>query len=409
MHRFVKRVSQKISKLSQPQLERLFKIINEENENFNSVFDSLSIGLVIVDKKFRIMQWNKASERYLPLRIRPEDSKSGMQPFWELIEDEEISNFIKKCCCHEITNVCDEFTLATSSGSVRFITVSLVPLVRHFDAVGTVISVSDNTEKRNQEVLLHRMESLASLTNLAASVAHEIKNPLGAISIHIQLIQKALKKARENGNLLPDKKFVENYLDVVNEEIGNLNKIVVDFLFAVRPVSANLELVDPNKLLERFAEFFKPEFEQDGIDLNVELCTDCPRLLVDSKLFRDVITNLVQNSIAAIKEKVDSQELCKDNYKGKFSICSKIKDDKYILFLSDNGIGMTEQTVSHIFEPYYTTKPNGTGLGMTMVYKIIKEFSGEISVSSERGKGSRFIITLPVPQTDTLLLANQKS
>jgi len=279
-----------------------------------------------------------------------------------------------------------------------------VPLVRQHNAEGTVITVSDNTEKRNQDVLLHRMESLASLTNLAASVAHEIKNPLGAISIHIQLIQKALKKAREDNGILPDKKFVEKYLDVVNEEIDNLNKIVVDFLFAVRPISANMELLQPDKLLMQFAQFFKPEFEQNNIDLKVELCEDCPRLMIDDKLFRDVITNIVQNSIAAIKERIAADEYNAKNYKGCFSIKTEVKNDKYKIQLCDNGIGMTEKTVSHIFEPYYTTKPNGTGLGMTMVYKIIKEFSGEISVDSSRGKGSVFTITLPVPQTDTLLL-----
>ena len=408
MHEFVKRVSQKVSKLSSSQVEELFKAISDENERYSSVFESLSIGLVIVDKSFHVRLCNKAAERYVPLKIRPDDSKFEDLAYWEMIEDEDISSFINKCFTLDRTNVCSEFTLSTSGGSARFITVTLVPLVRHYNAEGTIITIADNTEKRNQDVLLHRMESLASLTNLAASVAHEIKNPLGAISIHIQLIQKALKKARENDGLLPDEKFVEKYLDVVNEEIDNLNKIVVDFLFAVRPISANMELLEPDKLLVQFVQFFKPEFDHDDIELTVNLCEECPRLLIDNKLFRDVVTNIVQNSIAAIKERIAADEYNSSDYKGSFAIESTVKNDKYVLSLSDNGIGMSEKTVSHIFEPYYTTKPNGTGLGMTMVYKIIKEFNGEISVNSTRGKGSTFIITLPVPQTDTLLLSHSK-
>lgn len=406
MHEFVKRVSQKVSKLSPSQVEQLFKTISDENERYSSVFESLSIGLVIVDKSFHLILCNKAAERYVPLKIRPDDSKTENLPFWQMIEDEDIAAFIQKCCVQDLTNVCSEFTVPTSGGSVRFITVTLVPLVRRFNAEGTIITIADNTEKRNQDVLLHRMESLASLTNLAASVAHEIKNPLGAISIHIQLIQKALKKAREKDGILPDEKFVEKYLDVVNEEIDNLNKIVVDFLFAVRPISANLELLSPDKLLLQFAQFFKPEFEQNNIELVLDLCKACPRILIDNKLFRDVITNIVQNSIAAIKERISADESNSNSFKGRFAITSTVKNDRYVVTLSDNGIGMTEKTVSHIFEPYYTTKPNGTGLGMTMVYKIIKEFRGEITVNSTRGKGSSFIITLPVPQTDTLLLSH---
>lgn len=409
MHGFVKRVSQKVSKLSPDQIEQLFTSINDENETFSSILESLATGLLIVSKTFCVVQSNKAAERYLPFKIRPEEEKTDTTPIWELIDDEDIADFLHTSYANDRTNVCAEFTVATSSGSARFITITLLPLIKQYSAAGTIISIVDITEKRSQEVLLHRMENLASLTSLAASVAHEIKNPLGAISIHIQLIQKALKKARSENAVLPEEKFVENHLDVVNEEIDNLNKIVVDFLFAVRPITANLELQDPNKLIQRFTEIFKAEFEHENIIMTAELSSEPVRLMIDEKLFRDVINNIVQNSIAAIKEKLsDTDAASASGYKGTFTIKSHIKNDKYILIMSDNGIGMSEKTVSHIFEPYYTTKPNGTGLGMTMVYKIIKEFSGDIAVSSSRGKGSCFTITLPVPQTKTCLLPHDK-
>ena len=268
---------------------------------------------------------------------------------------------------------------------------------------GNIIVVRDITEKRNQEILLHRMESLASLTNLAASVAHEIKNPLGAISIHIQLLQKAIAKARDNEDKLPDKKFVENYIDVVNEEIANLNKIVVDFLFAVRPVSANLELLHPNAIVEKLIDFLKPEYEKENVKLNVALCPEDTQLLLDEKLFREVIVNLSQNAIHAVNEKNNSEQ---DKI---IEITSVIRDDKYVLSITDNGCGIPEDKLNKIFEPYYTTKATGTGLGLTTVYKIVKEFSGDISVKSIAGEGTSFIISIPVPQLNKKLLAYNES
>ena len=245
------------------------------------------------------------------------------------------------------------------------------------------------------------METLAGLTNVAASVAHEIKNPLGAISIHIQLMQKALKKKRDGDGLLPPAKYAEDYLDVITQEIERLNKIVVDFLMAVRPISANLELVSANKILSEFISFFMPEFKEKNITLESSLCPCEVRVLVDSKLFREVIVNLSQNAIFAISKKFDDDE---SRIKGKITIKTKTENDRFILTFSDDGIGMSEETASRVFEPYFTTKSNGTGLGMAMSYKIIKEFSGDISVNSSLGFGTTFTITLPIPQTDKKLI-----
>ena len=244
------------------------------------------------------------------------------------------------------------------------------------------------------------MDSLQSLTNLAASVAHEIKNPLGAISIHIQLLQKAVKKCRSGDGNLPDEKFMEKYLEVVNEEIDNLNRIVMDFLFAVRPVKSQLILSNPDDVIGKTVEFFRPELEDNKISLDVELCKET-RLLIDEKLLREVIVNLIQNAKAAVLSRVDEDG-------ARVVVKSFVKQDNYILTVADNGCGMDNDTCDHVFEPYYTTKSNGTGLGLTTVYKIIKEFRGEISVTSELKRGTVFTVSLPVPQKSTMLLEGGK-
>ena len=400
MQEFSKRVSQKVAKLSDSQIKLLLDEMAEKGEMMDSIFQSIPTGILIVsnsDSNFRVLLANKAAERLLPFSLNPEDSSCGSLPVWEIVSDTEISNFFKSTFESKKTNISNEFTVQSAGGSVRFIDVSVSPFARKSELVGSIVRVEDVTEKRNQEILLHRMEAMAGLTNIAASVAHEIKNPLGAISIHIQLIQKAVRKKREGDGLLPDPKFVENYLDVVNSEIDRLNKIVVDFLMAVRPLSVELELVNPNSLLEAFVEFFKPEFTEKNVDIESDFCRNCPRVLMDAKLFREVIVNLSQNSLAAIKTRFDGVG-------GKISIRTEVSDGKFRLRFSDNGSGMDSKVASRVFEPYFTTKANGTGLGMAMSYKIIKEFSGDIEVKSELGGGTEFTVTLPVPQLDKRLL-----
>ena len=405
MKDFSRRVSQKIDKLSSDQILKLVEDCYSKAGILDSIFQSLPTGLLIVDENFCLFRINKAAERYLPFSLNPEDAKSEKIPVWQMIDDEEISKFLKNAWENDKTNISQEYTVSTSGGSVRFIDLYITPLVEDYNKdknlIGSIIRIDDVTEKRNQEVLLHRMETLAGLTNVAASVAHEIKNPLGAISIHIQLMQKAIKKKREGDGMLPDPKFAENYLDVVTGEVDRLNKIVVDFLMAVRPISARLELVDPNKILENFISFFSPEFTQKHIKLESKLSENSVRLLLDAKLFREVIVNLAQNSISAIEKKFGDDA---SRVHGNISIKTKIESENFILTFKDDGSGMDDETLSRVFEPYFTTKPNGTGLGMAMSYKIIKEFNGDISIKSALGQGSEFKIILPVPQVDKKLL-----
>ncbi len=397
MKDFVKKVSQKLPKLSSEQVEQLIEDLKAEYEQLDSIMESLSTGLIIVDADWHLELTNKAAERLIPFTVRPSDYRGDFVPVWQMIDDTSLASFLQNCAQKNSSHEDSEFSFVQDS-NVRFVSVKVTPLVRKSAISGSIISVSDITEKRQQEIILHRMESLASLTSLAASVAHEIKNPLGAISIHIQLLQKAVKKARESDGLLPSQKFMENYLAVINEEIDNLNKIVLDFLFAVRPVQSNPVLSDPDVQIEKFTSFFEPEAQSRSIAWTLRLCKQGERLLIDEKLFREVLMNLTQNAFGAIEERFASEQ------GGELHFESFIKNERYWLTIADNGCGMDEQTASRIFEPYYTTKASGTGLGLTTVYKIIKEFKGDINVQSVKGHGTVFTISIPLPQKRTLLL-----
>ena len=396
MKALVKRLSNKISKLSPDQVQNVFTQLVEENESLLSVFESLSTGLFICDKNWKLLQSNKAGERYLPLTSRYYELKQQDFGFddeiWNFVDDEDISNFLQQASKEKKINISEEFVTKTPAGAARFLNISLMPLVQNKQLSGSIIKIDDITEKRNQETLLHRMESLAGLTNLAASVAHEIKNPLGSISIYIQLLQKAVNKSRNSDEKLPEKKFLENYLEIINQEIDRLNNIIVDFLFAVRPISAELIPENPVKLLNSYVEFFKPELEEKNIKLKTVFLENSPKILLDEKLFKQVMINLVQNAIVAMPDG------------GELFFSTRITGDKYLISVADTGIGMSSETASRIFEPYFTTKVTGTGLGLTMVYKVIKEFGGDIEVESYEGKGTIFTISLPVPQKEKHLL-----
>ena len=404
MRGYVKRVSQKAGKLSNEQLISLLDDMVEENENLYSILECISAGLLIVDNDFVLQQSNKIVESRINFSVFLDDPKATTCPLWEIMEDEEIGEYFKKCWEKGITNTTEDFTVVTGGGSIRFLSITMTPLMHDGISTGKIILVRDVTEKKNQEVLLHRMENMANLTNLAAGMAHEIKNPLGAISIHIQLIQKALEKARSNNDILPARKFVEDHIDVVNDEVDHLNKLIMDFLFAVRPVNAQLQLKKPAALIQNIVDFFTPEFKDNNINVNLVIKDEDARLLLDEKLLRDVIINLAQNALAAINQKKENLGETAEDYRGEFTIECVSAENKYYINISDNGCGMKSETVSKIFEPYFTTKANGTGLGMTMVYKIVKEFSGDIHVESQEGKGTVFTMVFPVHQDDKLAI-----
>lgn len=399
---YVKRVSQKSEKLSKEQILQLLDEVVTENENLYAILESISTGLLIVNNDFILQQSNTTCESLLPLIYHFDDSRATTLPIWQLIDDEDIADFIKNAYDKGITNSTEDFTTMTSGGTVRFLQIVMSPLVFKNKLWGRIFVIRDVTENKNRDVMMHRMENMANLTNLAAGMAHEIKNPLGAISIHIQLMQKGLKKARENNDILPPKKFVEDHIDIVNEEVDHLNKLIMDFLLAVKPVNAKLELKNPGKLIKTMIDFFGPEFKENNIDIELKTEDKNARIMLDEKLLREIIMNLAQNSLAAIRSRLEKDT--SSDYKGFFKINCKAVDNKYYIEVADNGCGMSEEVVAKVFEPYFTTKATGTGLGMSMVYKIIKEFSGEIQVRSEVGVGTIFNMVFPIPQKDKKLL-----
>ena len=147
--------------------------------------------------------------------------------------------------------------------------------------IGTrhIFFIRDVSDHKRQEARLHRSESLASLTTVAAGVAHEIKNPLASIGIHLQLLRKAFHRKQSL-----TKEDAKRYLDIIDEEIERLNAIVVDFLFAVRPMDVHLRLESINRILNELCVFVEPELAEHKITIKMNLGPFLPKVLIDENL-----------------------------------------------------------------------------------------------------------------------------
>ncbi len=381
MRKFVQRALGKLQKLDREQVYSLVSQLAGENEQLEVVLDSMTDGVVVLDKQNRVVLYNKAAQRLLPVVGGEIDEK----PVWTVVRDNEVAEFLKKSLENEDRVEDKEFTLE-AGGATRIISCGTAPLVQDGEIQGTLLHVQDLTEKRGKEARLRRAESLASLTTLAAGVAHEIKNPLGSIGIHIQLIQRALKASDRL-----DRKTVGHYLDIVTEEVDRLNRIVIDFLFAVRPMDARLKEGDLNHVVTDLLEFVHFELEEARVSLVTRL-EELPTVEFDEKFIKQAFLNIINNAVAAMPNG------------GTLTVSSARRGESVEVDIADTGVGISEENMTKIFEPYFTTKDFGSGLGLTVVYKIVKEHGGEISLRSKEGEGTTFTISLPIPQKELRLL-----
>jgi signal transduction histidine kinase len=382
MRQFIKRALRKLNKLTKEQVHELLVNSAVEIDRLETVLDSLAEGILVCDKKHGLIMANKCAKRFLPI------SCDEPGPIWTLIHDIKVSIFLEMVL-QPGDHIEDREFDVENMDKERLLSFSIFPLVQEGRVSGSLIHIVDVTEKRKKEAQLRRMESLASLTTLAAGVAHEIKNPLGSLSIHVQLIQKALTVHKEE--FAGYFSLFDKYLGVVNEEIDRLNRIVVDFLFAVRPMNIEPREAQLNDLIKDLADFVFFELEENRIECILDL-EEIPLIQFDERYMKQALLNLIKNAIAAMPQG------------GTLAIKTRVHDAEVLLSITDVGVGISEENISKIFEPYWTTKVTGSGLGLTLVYKIIKEHQGEIAVKSKEGEGASFTISLPIPQKDRRLL-----
>lgn len=245
------------------------------------------------------------------------------------------------------------------------------------DILGHVLLLRDITQNRQVELEKIESEKIGVLTMLAAGVAHEIGNPLNSLNIHLQLVERKVKKA--DPALAAE---LSELLEISRGEIQRLDFIVERFLNAVRPTAPQVAPTDINELLEESIRFLAPELEDRSIEISLLLNERLPILSVDRDQMKQAFYNLIRNA---------SQAMGND---GRLTITSDFTDEKLVVSFSDTGPGIAADKLGKVFDPYFTTKKAGSGLGLLIVRRIVREHGGEIEFDSEEGEGTRVTIYL---------------
>ena len=248
--------------------------------------------------------------------------------------------------------------------------------------------VRDLTRTKAEAEETLETERLNALTLLAAGVAHEIGNPLNSLDIHLQLMERKLRKFEAG-----ERQQLEEHLQTARDEIGRLDSILKQFLSAVRPSTPQRERGNLNTVLHDSLKLLEPELESRKISVELHLDEELPLLEIDSGQFQQVFYNLLRNAY---------QALTSDD--GRIILRSRASEYEIVFSIEDNGTGISPEHMGAIFEPYRTTKSSGSGLGLLIVRRIVREHGGEISIESEEGEGTRVTIHLPRHQRNVRLL-----
>lgn len=344
----------------------------------NYILENINSGVIAIDSNFTIIVFNKCAEAisgYLAEELIGKDILSI--PLKEDKKDWYIVESLQK-----------EETFFESPGYIlrkdnKHVSIRLsTSLLRNEEGVksGCICIFRDNTEIEKLQQQIIRAEKLATIGRMTTGIAHEIRNPLLPIRTASQLL---LKKALKGGH---DEQTVK-LLKIISEESERLNRFLDEFTGSTK----NLEQAGKTKLKDAIEEIIiliTPDLEKNGIKLINKLCYDEIQLVINKDRLKQVLLNLLINSIDAINTKNNGKRL--------IVIDSITANDKLLIEISDTGCGIKEKELNEIFDPFYTTKEMGTGLGLPTVNNLLKGVGAEIFVESQFGEGTKFIIQIPI-------------
>jgi len=243
-------------------------------------------------------------------------------------------------------------------------------------AGGGVLALRNLEPVRAVQSLVTYSQKLAALGRLTSGVAHEVKNPLNAMRIHLELVKTRLAAGTQTG--------VKDNLDVIAHEIQRLDRVVQGFLKFMRPQELKVRPVPVGSFLNEVARLMEPEAAHAGTKIVLDIAGDLAAVSGDAELLQQACTNLVTNAIQAMPGG------------GKVTLAARRGAEGTIeVRVTDEGVGIPQEDLDRIFRLYYTTKPDGSGIGLSMVYRIVQLHDGRIDIESEMGHGTTMILTLP--------------
>jgi signal transduction histidine kinase len=385
---FLEKLIERLGRIGPEEVQNYFLRLAQEKGFLETVFNAIQEGIIVTDSKGRITYLNDAAcglfgleaaeaiGKSLDERIRGSDWGSLTKSPGPVSHDMEI--FYPQ---NRFINFYIVPLLMESRNSVAGIDdsgLSGLPIPATAEQVGHVMILRDITKSRRTAQQTIESERLNALTLLAAGVAHEIGNPLNSLHIHLQLMERSVQKL--NGDA---KAELQQSIDIARSEVNRLDSIVTQFLRAIRPSRPQLRPGSLNTIIEEAVRFFTPEIQDRDITVKQELRSDLPLLQLDRDQMKQAFYNVIKNSLEAMKRH------------GTLHIRTDMDDTNVIVSFVDTGSGMSAGNLSRVFEPYFTTKPTGTGLGLLIVRRIVREHGGELSIESNEGEGLTLTIRLP--------------
>ena len=347
-----------------------------------NVFQSLAEGVLILDPDGAVTFLNRAACGFFGLR----EEESVGQPLEAVVRGLDWNSLAGPG--RQAVNR----DLEVFYPENRFLNFYLSPLVEDVDGqeelLGYVMLVRDITQSRRETEETIESEKLNALTLLAAGVAHEIGNPLNSLGIHLQLLERKIADISPG-----DRANLEEHLTTAQNEIQRLDSLLKEFLHAIRPATPIRKSGNLNKVIEDTLALLAPEMEERNVSVHLNLDETLPSLPLDGDQMKQAFFNLLKNSYQALPG--SGGEVHIDSVSNEFEIVVSVKD---------NGSGISPELMGSLFEPFRSGRASGTGLGLLIVRRIVREHGGEIKVESEEGKGTSVHIYLPLVEKRVRLI-----
>ncbi len=385
--RFADRLLNRLDKLDNDSLQAyLLRLINDKGF-LESIFNTIREGVIVIDSSLRIQFVNSAAKPLLG--ISPEDIGQSIGKFFKQLPWQELMRQdiqLPAATRREIEVFYPEH---------RFLSFYIMPIAdnpsaRGADALLATLIFQDVTESVQAAEVNAETQKVKAITQLAAGVAHELGNPLNSLGIHIQLLQRLIRKMPDSD----ETRQAAEFLETSRQEIRRLDTIVKNFLSAVRPVPLTPAPINIQELLATALTFMKNEIQNRGIQVQLQIPSSVPILFGDGDQLIQAFFNLIKNSIQAMPDG------------GSLSIDVSVDDTYVNIRFLDTGKGISEEEMRQILDPFFTTKSSGTGLGLLIVDRIVRAHGGSLSISGEPGKGAAFTVSLPRHVRQTRLLQN---